>query len=121
PEGYRGTPLEALLPAVLPPTPTPSSQGGAGGGYTVDVLFPLKLTTAGMRHPMMQLEADPAANVRRWESLPGSYWHGVVARVKPGASVLLETGDGSGAGLVLIQPVGEGVSCLTLMDSTWRW
>jgi hypothetical protein len=86
---------------------------------------------------MMQLEEDPAANVRRWETLPGGYWHGVVGPVKPGATVLLEAaGPGSPgrspapasgahssspAPLLLIQPDGEGTTLLSLVDSTWRW
>jgi hypothetical protein len=122
---YRGTPLEALLPATLPV---------ARHDYTAEEPFGLRLTDAGRRHPILQIEPDPEANSRRWESLPGSYWCGLTERVKPGASVLLETGYppsgwiGSGGSaahsplpLVILQPVGEGTTFLSLMDSTWRW
>jgi hypothetical protein len=77
---------------------------------------------------MMRLEAVAAANSGRWESLPGSYWCGVMGRLKPGASVLLTAAPrGSGARsedalpLVLVQPAGEGMTLLSLLDSTWRW
>lgn len=130
---YRGSPLEALLPAIVP---------AGRQDHSVEEPFVLKLTEAGRRQPMLQLEPDPAANARRWESLPGSYWCGTVGHVKPGATVLLETGDGSRVTndggtltarhsssvireasfpLVLIQPVGEGMTLLSLLDSTWRW
>jgi hypothetical protein len=78
---YRGSPLEALLPAAL--------LSGAHD-HTTDEPFQLVPTAVGARHPMLKLEADPAANRHRWESLPGGYWCGIVARPKPGASVLLE-------------------------------
>jgi hypothetical protein len=130
---YRGSPLEALLPATLP-----AGASGAQGasGHPFEQPFSLRLTPAGMRHPMLQLEADPSLNARRWESLPGGFWCGAIGRPKPGASVLVETsagreanaGDGGRAGgasgafpLLMIQPVGEGTTLLSLMDSTWRW
>jgi hypothetical protein len=139
---YRGTPLEALLPAGIP---------AERGNRSSDEPFQLQLTEAGLRHSMMQLEDDPQANEQRWAMLPGSFWRAEVTRVKPGASVLLEaTGDrrqatgarsadagpgpnsaavdlrlspvvSAGAPLVLTQPVGEGMTFLSLFDSTWRW
>jgi hypothetical protein len=135
PWDYRATPLAELLPAAIP---------AGREEYNSDQPFNLRLTEAGTRHPMMQLESDPAASAQRWANLPGSYWHGVMARVKPGASVLLVAGNGSDRGqgsidamrpslsssliphpsslpLVLLQPVGEGMTFLSLLDSTWRW
>jgi hypothetical protein len=95
---------------------------------------------------MLKLETDPAENQRRWESLPGGYWSGVVERPKPGATVLLQasgvrreapvgrarrdpetndlrltTNDSAALPLMLVQTVGEGMSFLSLIDSTWRW
>jgi hypothetical protein len=114
---YRGSPLEALLPAVLPV---------GQHDYTTDEAFRLEPTAVGVRHTMLQLEADPAANRRRWESLPGGYWCGVVQRPKPGASVLLQAAGArrptpEALPLMLVQTVGEGMSFLSLIDSTWRW
>ncbi len=123
---YVGSPLEAILPAVLLSAAAAPRGDGGGWGRTADEPFGLKLTEAGRRHPMLQLEADPSANARRWVGLPGSFWIGLIQRPKPGAAVLVEaTGGGAGSSaslpLVMTQTVGEGTTFLSLVDSTWRW
>ena len=117
PHEYAGTPLEAVLPAVISPTPDP---------VLTDEEFRWQLTPEGKRSPITQLEDDPTENARVWDStLTGMFWAAGVPRAKPGATVLAvhptrRNADGPYP-LVLAQPFGAGKCFLELVDSTWRW
>jgi hypothetical protein len=116
PHEYAGTPLEAILPVVITPSPDP---------VITDEPFQWQLTPEGRRNPILQLEDDPAENARVWQSLPGMFWVAGVPRAKPGATVLAvhptrRNADGPYP-LVAAQPFGAGKCYLELVDSTWRW
>ncbi len=117
PHEYAGTPLEAVLPAVISPTPDP---------VLTDDEFKWQLTPEGKRSPITQIEDDPTLNARVWDTmLPGMFWAAGVPRAKPGATVLAthptrRNADGPYP-LVLTQPFGAGKCFLELVDSTWRW
>jgi hypothetical protein len=74
---------------------------------------------------MMLIADQPQASAALWDQLPGMYWCGVVARAKPGATVLAVHPTRSNADgklpLMALQPTGEGTCFLTLVDSTWQW
>lgn len=116
PHEYAGTPLEAVLPVVIAPTPDP---------VQTDDPFQWQLTPEGKRSPVMQLEDDSAGSERVWRELPGMFWAAGVPRAKPGATVLAvhpsrRNADGPYP-LVATQPFGAGKCFLQLVDSTWRW
>ena len=116
PHEYAGTPLEAILPVLIPPTPNP---------ILTDEPFQWQLTPEGKRSPIMQLDDSEGESRRIWETLPGMYWASGVNRTKPGATVLAvhsarKNSDGPYP-IVAIQPFGAGKCYLELVDSTWRW
>jgi hypothetical protein len=116
PHEYAGTPLEAILPVVITPSPDP---------VITDEPFQWQLTAEGRRNPIMQLEDEPAENAHVWQTLPGMFWAAGVPRAKPGATVLAvhptrRNADGPYP-LVAAQPFGAGKCYLELVDSTWRW
>lgn len=117
PHEFAGTPLEAVLPAVISPTPEP---------LLTDEEFRWQLTPEGKRSPITQLEDDSTTNAHVWDSvLTGMFWAAGVPRAKPGATVLAvhpsrRNADGPYP-LVMTQPFGAGKCFLELVDSTWRW
>jgi hypothetical protein len=116
PQEYAGTPLEAVLPAVISASPMP---------VITDEPFQWQLTSEGRRSPIMQLDEDEAENARIWATLPGMFWAAGVPRVKPGATVLATHSTRRNADgpfpIVVYQPFGAGKCFLQLVDSTWRW
>ena len=116
PHEYSGTPIEAILPVVVSPTPNP---------ILTDEAFQWQLTPEGKRSPIMQLDDSESENQHIWETLPGMFWASGVSRTKPGAIVLAthssrRNSDGPYP-LVSYQPFGAGKCYLQLVDSTWRW
>jgi hypothetical protein len=116
PSEYRGTPIEAVLPVVVPPVPEQ---------VVTDEPFPIVLTPEGRQDPLLRLAADPNENARIWSSLPGHFWQAGVPRAKPGATVLAVNGARSNANgprvVIAVQPFGAGRCLVSLVDSTWRW
>jgi hypothetical protein len=118
PHEYAGTPLEAVFPVVITPSPDP---------ILTDEPFQWQLTPEGRLSPVMQLEDSAAENTRVWATLPGMYWAAGAVRAKPGATVLAvhptrRNADGPRV-LVATQPFGAGKSFMQMVDSTylWRW
>lgn len=113
---YRGTPLEELLPVVLP---------DQREDFVTEEPFRPTLTAAGRKHPMMLIADRPEASAALWDQLPGMYWCGVVPRAKPGATVLAvhptRTNADGKLPLMATQKTGEGTCFLALVDSTWLW
>ncbi len=117
PHEYAGTPLEAVMPVVISPSPDP---------VITDEPFLWQLTTEGKHSPVMQLEDTEAENERTWaEDLPGMFWVAGTQRVKPGAVALAvhptrRNADGPYP-LVATQAFGAGKCYMELVDSTWKW
>ncbi|HLJ57709.1 MAG TPA: hypothetical protein VKT77_21920 [Chthonomonadaceae bacterium] len=116
PNEYAGTPLEAVLPAVITASPEP---------VLTDEPFQWQLTPEGRRSPIMQLDDNETENARIWATLPGMFWAAGVPRVKPGATILTTHSTRRNADglypIVVYQPFGAGKCYLQLVDSTWRW
>ena len=116
PQDYAGTPLEAVMPVVIGPTPDPLRSEDP---------FQWTRTPEGKRSPIMQLEDNSADNDAAWDSLRGMLWAAGVPRAKPGATVLAthptrRNADGPYP-LVAVQPFGAGRCFIELVDSTWLW
>jgi uncharacterized membrane protein len=85
--------------------------------------FKIAPTPAGFAHPLMLLQADPAANREAWLDLPTLDGNNFVGPVKPGASLLAqrEVDGGGSVPVIAIQPVGKGQVLSLSADTTWRW
>jgi uncharacterized membrane protein len=116
--GFADTPVAEVLPVVLDPVRNAS-------GRALDfVRAKVSPTLAGRSHPVVQLEADPEANLARWSELPPLGLVNPMARTKPGAITLLEgTGEGLADPVVVLasQRYGAGkVIAFPVVDS-WQW
>ena len=116
PQEYRGTPLEPILPVVLPAQPEP---------IITDEPFHWELTPQGRQDPLLRLADSAAESERVWGTLPGMYWNAGVVRARPGATVLavnsLRSNEYGKRIVLAVQPFGEGRCLLALSDSTWQW
>jgi uncharacterized membrane protein len=122
PLAYRDTPLAPLLPVELEDEARellPTTEG-----------FRPRLTPEGREHPILRLEADPAASARLIEDpkegLPGFFWFALVKRAKPGATVLAthpvrEHERYGKLPLLAVQPSGRGRTMFVGLDETFRW
>ncbi len=120
PEGYRETPLAALMPVALEAVlRLPADDSG-------NQVFTLRPTELGLRSPGMQLGDTPAETRAVWDKLPPLLWHVEFPEVKPGARVLAEHPerrgpDGRPIPLVILHYVGAGKVLMHAVDGTWRW
>lgn len=110
---YQDSALAAISPFVIEPTNEPQ----------IDKAFNIAPTPMGLAHPIMQLEADPAANREAWLDLPTLDGCNRVGRVKPGASLLAQRllEGGSAVPVIALQNVGKGQVLGLSADTTWRW
>ena len=117
-QGLRDTSLEDVMPLEL-----------ADRAGVVDAVLAspgrnrVALTPSGADHPVMQLGGDPAANEKRWESVPALASVAPLGAAKPGAAVLAVTGGpgGSARALVAVQRFGEGRTMVFTGEASWRW
>jgi len=122
PTAYAGTPLESLLPVV--PDTMLSREAAT---HREREPFQLQLSRAGQDSPYLQMDPDPEENKRIWEAFPGVRWTAPVARVKPGAEVLLVDPRPEKSGRYGMLPVfamqgfGSGKSVYFGTDETYRW
>jgi len=131
PLGFRGTPLETLLPVEL--------DGASVSAPEADLREPFqpRWTEAGrsstplFRH--LQLDAlsngddsvggSAARDV--WRSLPGLFWLCDAPRLRAGATVLLEhplrRGEKQPLPVIALQRFGAGKVLFHATDELWRW
>ncbi|MDE2314737.1 MAG: hypothetical protein KGL04_11255, partial [Elusimicrobia bacterium] len=112
--GYRGTPLEDLLPAKL----------SAAAPDFVPGLF--KAEPVDFSHPMIDLYGSAARSRAAWAALPDLDGYARLDSVKPGAMVLAvdpneKTADGGPLPVIAVRPYGRGKVMMITTDSTWRW
>ena len=121
--GYRDTPLAEVLPLSLPEPPGEAgaaSAGAAGGQFRELRVRP---TRAGVSHPVVRLDPDPAANQERYRMLPLLSSVNRAARPKPGAAVLLEGAghDGVNEPVLAFQRFGRGRAASLTVQDLWVW
>jgi uncharacterized membrane protein len=118
--GWAGTPVEEVLPVVLPESPA------APGDFLAEVK--VSPTPAGVAHAALQLVADQQeSTVERWEALPPVTVVNPVTRVRPGATSLL-VGRGTRADLpdgpqvvLAHQRYGRGKALALTIQDSWLW
>jgi hypothetical protein len=111
PSAYRQSPLEDVSPVIADRTSATRSDGVA----------PV-ITSAGQRHALFRLEADPAADEQL--SLPELHWSAEVSNLKAGAEVLAELTPAGGAAsvpVVVVQRFGGGQVLWHGTDELWKW
>jgi hypothetical protein len=119
PLAYRGTPLEPLLPVVLP------SSRPVSALYNTPVH--LGLTPEGEASPILNLASDATKNFSIWTHFPGVGWTAPVGRTKAGAQALLAdptSARKNAAGpmpVIAVQNYGKGKTIFVGMRETYRW
>ncbi|HVA66871.1 MAG TPA: glutamine amidotransferase [Elusimicrobiota bacterium] len=112
--GYRGTPLEDLLPAKLSAA-EPDFVPGLFHAEPVDY-----------SHPMIDLYGGAAQSRAAWGALPDLDGYARLDSANPGTMVLAvdpkeKTDDGQPLPVVAVRPYGRGKVMMITTDSTWRW
>ena len=119
--GYADTPLANVSPVELRRTDrlTPGAPTRPDLHWPATHPIPMLLTPPGQRHYVMQFEADPQLNARRWANLPPLLGANRFDRLKP-AAVPLAMGQ-NGQILLAAQMYGSGRVLAFAGDSTYRW
>jgi len=103
-EGFAGTPLARVLPVQLQRLPA-----------YMERRFQVELTPEGRAHPAFQ------GVTQSWAKAPELISLMAVGEVKPGATVLMKTTDGSDLPLAVAHNYMRGKAIVVLTDCTWRW
>lgn len=119
---YDRTPVGEMLPiylnrAGLATAGAPSPLVGAGSDYR------LVLTREGWLQPWVRTRKTEDEESRRLESMSGFRMLSDVGNIKPGASVLAEVRDASGAShpALVAQTFGKGHVAALMIGDFWRW
>ena len=137
--GYKGTPLEDVLPVVLdePTGATPTERLA---------FVKVSPTPGGATHPITRIEGTVEESATRWDSLPPVSTTNMVTELKPGATELLQgvvvespgaapgvvgaaeddpglegTGDAGDRVVMAFQRYGRGRSMVLAVQDTWLW
>jgi uncharacterized membrane protein len=129
--GYAHTPIDDLLPVELVEgqlDPLAQLSGGPTSlEHHVDAApFRLQLTPDGRAHPLTALKLDLAQNQVRWGELPELDGTNLVARARPGATVLgvhplVHDQDGRPLPVLSVAEPGKGRTLALTSDSSWHW
>ena len=112
---YAGTPIEEILPFLLPPNGRDQVDSGT---------FQPKLSGVGTRHPVTSLSLNDTENQEFWSQLPPLEGTNRVGALKRGAKTLAwrpATEQGAQAPLIVASQMGEGRTLAITTDSLWRW
>ena len=110
--GIRNTELAALLPINIP----------QNGCRRHDREFTVRLTQSGEFHPMLQLmdvAALQGSDVTMWRNMPALSRSFSGFRLRGGATILMETGEGNP--ILILQRTGLGKSLLVAAEGLWNW
>jgi len=123
PGGFRGCPLENVLPIFI----GPAERQNFGEPPRQDMHLPGPLTfepveLAGEVHPILQLKGDSEQrfNWKQITPIDGANYLDR-QRVKPNAQIVAITGDGRQQPLMVTGAWGGGRTVALAIDSTWRW
>ena len=110
--GWGSSNLADLLPVDLPTAKTTFHVEPA----TVE------LASAGVDNAVTRLVDDPAANVKRWKTLPYLMDFQEPGTPKPGATVLADmSASGRRMPMLITENFGRGRTAVLATSGTWRW
>ncbi len=110
--GIRNTELAELLPVNIP----------ENGCRRHDTESGIQLTRSGEFHPMMQLVDTSvlgASSATIWRNMPALSRTFSGFRLRGGATILMETGEGRP--ILMFQRIGLGKSLLIAAEGLWNW
>lgn len=117
--GYPGTPIAEILPVRMPPA------GASPETALVPGRFRPELAPELMRHPLLELLPDPAANASTWISLAPLDGANLLAGVRPDGRALLLHPErrvgGEPMPVLAVGTAGKGRTMALATDGTWRW
>ncbi|MDZ4659783.1 MAG: glutamine amidotransferase [Bythopirellula sp.] len=123
PGGFRGTPMDDVLPIVM--GPAERQNFGEPPRQDMHLAGPVRMipVAAGNRlHPIFQLDDKSAAKLD-WNKLPALDGANRFDRLalKPNAAVVAEADDPQRSPLIVAGTWGEGRTAAIAFDTTWRW
>jgi uncharacterized membrane protein len=107
---YQGTPIEKMLPVVLP---------GPGVAYR-QVEFNIAPTRIGERHPAMRQSSNVLVNRNIWSRSPTLVGYNPIRQAKRGAEVLAIE-PASGSPVLTVQRYGAGRAAAFTTGGSWHW
>jgi hypothetical protein len=129
PGGYRGTPLEKVLPV----RPGQAEKQNFNDPPRIDMHLrgPLRMVPVRGQlgiHPILQIGTSPEETLKAWRQLPPLPGANRLApnRLRPNAQTIAQA-EGSGPGSSADWPLmvtggwGEGRTLALAVDETWRW
>ncbi len=131
PLGFRGTPLETLLPVELDTASVPPSDADLREPFQPHWTEAGRLSTPLFRHLQLDELANDGESLTSngsrdvWRSLPGLFWLCEAPRLRAGATVLLEhpqrRGEKQPLPVIALQRFGAGKVLFHATDELWRW
>jgi uncharacterized membrane protein len=119
--GYNDTPIAELLPVDLLPV---IAADGRAIPPQFHEEFRFTPTAEYLNMPLLQLDAEPLANLKKWEALPLLQGYNPLGAAKPGASVLavhpLHRSE-SPRIVLATQRFGRGRTAILATGTTWLW
>jgi hypothetical protein len=109
--GWERAVLSRALPTHLPTTRGASMQHTGG----------VRLATYATDSPITRLDIDGRRSAELWRSLPHIADLQPLGRLKPGATVLLETDSERAVPVLVWQRFGQGATFLLATSTTLRW
>lgn len=113
--GYRGSPIEKILPVELPNVKAAQLEES----------FNIELTDDGANHPIFSIGRDARTTKETWRRFGILEGLTIVGKPKPGAMVLavdpLRKASWGHLIVVAAQPYGRGKTMVVTTDTTWRW
>ena len=107
--GWAGTPVAEVLPIEIE----------RGGGARKFIPMQVRLTSAGIVHPVTRLANTEQASATRWQTLPQISTANTVGGLKRGATSLLSTE--AGATVLAHQRYGRGLALAFTAQDSWLW
>ena len=117
-QGFAGTPLEDVLPLRL----TDRGNGVVPAANRADSRLAVRLTAAGLTHPMMRTTGSDQDLEKRWQAMPALAGVATLGALRPGAEALaVVTAQDGPRPLVAVQRYGQGRAVLFAGEASWRW
>jgi uncharacterized membrane protein len=107
---YVKTPIEEILPVRV--------EGR--DNYRRDSLYGVKLSRAGMNHPITRLLQTEAENIALWKEMPALDGMNLL-EPKSDRNVLMESADGTSRPVLAVGSYGKGRVLVFATDYFWKW